>query len=71
MSEFTDKNIPVFCSECNIMEEGVDAMMSHILDFHPDYSPEEAATFARKWADDSYDVNDAQQAAMTAYNRRK
>ena len=51
----TDKTIEIECPECGSDEIGVDAMLSHILDFHNDYSPAEAVNFARLWADASYD----------------
>lgn len=51
----TDATIEIDCSECNVQITGVDAMMSHILDFHPQYSPVDAATYARLWADAAYE----------------
>lgn len=71
MSELTDKDVPITCPECNVLEEGVDAMMSHILDFHPEYTPVEAANTARRWADAAYDEDDLFQELLTQHHRGK
>lgn len=71
MNGFTDKNIPISCSECNVLEEGINAMMSHLLDFHPDYSPAQAANTAQRWANEAYDAEDLRQEALTQYHRGK
>jgi hypothetical protein len=53
--QMTDKTITVRCGECDVEATGVDAMTSHILDFHTNYSPVEARNFAEQWTEDAHD----------------
>lgn len=54
MREMTDKTIIVKCGECSVEATGIDAMMSHILDFHTEYSPVEARNFAEIWTEGAH-----------------
>jgi hypothetical protein len=54
--QMTDATIIVVCGECNAEATGVDAMMSHILDFHTNYTPVEARNFAEQWTEDAHDA---------------
>jgi len=58
-AEYTDANIPINCSECDQLEEGIPAMEQHILDTHPQYKPEEIANYVRDWADSVYEQIEA------------
>jgi hypothetical protein len=54
--EYSDKDVPIECAECSELVEGVLPMVEHILSVHgTSYIPEEAANFARVWADDAYE----------------
>lgn len=57
-SEPTDKTIEIECGECNVTIEGLELMVSHIIEFHPSYSLHEAAAFAEKWLEAAYDKHD-------------
>lgn len=54
---YTDKNIPIECPECGCLEEGKDAMLSHVIDFH-NYSPEEAVQRVDDWAEAVHEKQD-------------
>jgi hypothetical protein len=43
------------CAECNVKEEGVAAMVQHILQVHPEYTPDEAQLYAEEWANSVID----------------
>lgn len=71
MSEYTDKDVPIECAECSELVEGVLPMVEHLLSNHSkDYTPEEAANFARVWADDTYEEIDAANAYRADYFRK-
>lgn len=62
----TDANIIIRCSECrDHTEQGIQDMILHILEYHPQYSPLEADTYALKWLDAAYDELDLQEEKMT------
>lgn len=61
---YTDATIPIACSECEAVIEGVGKMMEHILDSHPNYSAVDAVNYARDWADNAYTRADIE---MTDY----
>lgn len=63
--EYDDTNIPMNCPECNFLEEGIDKMFSHVIDFHPNYSPEEAVQFVHRWAEKSYEAIEKQEMKAT------
>lgn len=66
----TDANIIIPCSECrDHTEQGVQDMILHILEYHPQYSPLEADTYALKWMEESYDILDLQEEKMTKAQR--
>lgn len=69
MGNSTDATIEISCSECDEIVMGVDAMEQHILGQHPSYSPHEAAAFAIRWMEKSYDNEDQANAAY--YKQRK
>lgn len=52
---YTDKNIPILCSECTHIEEGLDAMIQHIKDEHDIYKEGEIEIYARQWMEDAYE----------------
>ena len=66
---YTDKTIPAKCAECDVVEEGADNMMKHILTDHPGYTPQEAIEYAQKWIEDAYPEREAEMAAY--YEGRK
>ncbi len=70
MIEFTDANVPINCTECNLLIEGIEPMLQHVLSTHPEYSPQEAQEYVRIWADSAYDEIDAQNAWRTEESRR-
>lgn len=64
---YTDADIPIQCSDCSgeHFEEGLENMIAHIRDKHPNYSIPEAAEFALRWMEESYDILDLQEEKMT------
>lgn len=64
---YTDLNIPITCGECwpTHIEEGVQAMFEHILEFHPQYNQHEADVYALKWAEQAYDEIDLKEQELT------
>jgi len=72
MEMYTDQTIPIQCAACpqDHVEEGLVAMVVHILKTHKTYSPLEANEYAMRWMDDAYDVLDSQQERMTEQWRR-
>jgi len=68
---YTDKTIPIKCSECDVEEEGVDNMMKHILTTHPNYTPTEAITYAGHWMSAAYDEEDEREMKATLRHRGK
>lgn len=46
----TDETIEINCPECNAYTTGIDAMTTHIIDFHANYTPQEAIAYAQCWA---------------------
>lgn len=60
MREPTDKTIEILCGECDqnftrTYEVGIQNMIRHIREAHPQYSLLEADEFATRWAEESYD----------------
>lgn len=51
---FTDETITVDCAECGAEATGTNGMLSHILDFHIGYRPEEAVNYAQAWTEAAY-----------------
>jgi hypothetical protein len=69
--EYTDKDIPIECSECGEYQEGIPDMISHLLSKHPNsYTPEEAANFADIWADNAYEQIELENIERADYFRR-
>lgn len=69
--EPTDKTIQIKCGECDAnevehFEIGLEDMIQHIKDKHPQYNPLEADTWAIAWMDDAYDRYDLE---LEAYNK--
>jgi hypothetical protein len=58
-AELNDMNVPINCAECNVVEEGIPAMIMHIKTAHPDYTPEQAVEYAKIWAEDAYESIEA------------
>ncbi len=69
-AEYTDENVPLNCAECDAVAEGIPQMVQHILDTHPNYTPEEAAEYARIWADSAYEDIEAHNMWRTEEYRR-
>jgi hypothetical protein len=69
MPGFDDSNIPVTCAECEEVLEGVPALAGHLQTVHA-YTPEDAANYARSWADDAYNEQDAHDIWRTQEYRR-
>jgi hypothetical protein len=69
-AELTDENVPMNCGECDLLVEGIPQMIEHILDAHPNYSIDDAADFARNWADDSYESIELENIRLTEEYRR-
>lgn len=69
-AEYTDANLPINCSECDELVEGVDQMVQHIIAMHPNYTPAEAADYARSWADSVYEDIDAHNMWLAEEYRR-
>ena len=71
MSEYSDKDVPIECAECSELIEGVLPTVEHILSVHGNsYTPEEAANFARIWADNSYEQMELEDIERAEYFRR-
>ena len=70
MAEYTDADIPIKCSECDLLEEGISAMEQHVLKSHPQYTPAEVTDYVRSWADSVYEEIDAHNAWRTEEFRR-
>jgi len=70
MTEYTDADIPINCSECDVLEEGIPAMEQHVLATHPQYSPTEVTDYVRSWADSVYEDIDAHNAWRAEEYRR-
>lgn len=47
--------IPITCPEDNTKAVGVNAMFSHIIEFHKDYDPPEAMRHAKLWAEEAFE----------------
>lgn len=65
---YTDKTIPIECSECSVIKDGKDAMVMHILDVHPAYSSLEAVHYADLWAETAYE--EAENEIRDAYSNQ-
>jgi hypothetical protein len=70
MSEYSDQDVPIECAECSELVEGVLPIVEHILSVHTNYTPEEAANFARVWADDAYEQIELENIERADYFRR-
>ena len=71
MPEYTDKDVPISCAECGEHQEGIPAMLNHVLSKHSnEYTPEEAENFVNLWADEAYDQIDAENVYRGDYFRR-
>ena len=60
MSKLVDATVPILCGECDNRyvtkwEDGISAMIKHVLAAHPEYTEQEAVDTVRHWADDSYE----------------
>ena len=53
--DLTDLNIEIPCSECDTIIQGLDCMIGHIIEKHPQYTAAEAMVYARKWCDRAYE----------------
>lgn len=61
--KYTDQNIPINCSVCDALCEGLDDTIHHILEAHgEEYSQYEAQAFAERWLEGAYDVLDQEEA---------
>jgi len=69
-AEYTDENVPVNCAECDELLEGVPQITQHILAAHPNYTPQEAAEYARIWADGAYENIDLENMRLAEEYRR-
>ncbi|MGH7974896.1 MAG: hypothetical protein ACREBR_05175 [bacterium] len=51
---------PVYipCSECDYGDENLINMVQHILEAHPEYTPEEAEHYAQVWQEGAYEQQD-------------
>lgn len=68
--QYTDKTIPIECGECpDHTEEGLTAMIVHILKEHKEYNSMEANEYAMRWLDDAYDAEDLRQERATRAHR--
>lgn len=56
MSEPRDEFIPISCGECGAYSEGLNATISHIIDFHPKYSLTEAKDYAEDWLETAIEI---------------
>lgn len=55
-AQITDKNLPFNCGVCDKLEEGIPAMLAHVVTTHDiDYNALEAPNYVRLWAADKYD----------------
>lgn len=51
-----DEPIAIPCSECDfVAETGLQEMVDHILELHPNYSQEEALHYAEVWQESAYE----------------
>jgi hypothetical protein len=69
-AEYTDENVPMACSECDELVNGVPHMVEHILDAHPTYTFEEAEKFAQLWAESAHEDIDLANMRLTEEHRR-
>ena len=51
---YTDETIIIECAECNAEAVGLNGMLSHIMDFHTNYSPIDAVKNAQDWMEAAY-----------------
>jgi len=71
---YTNETILISCAECSpdVYVEGLSKMISHIIDFHKEYSLEEAEIYAKIWLENAYEVQaqrNADAAKDSAYER--
>lgn len=70
MAEYIDANVPMKCGECDLLVEGIPAMIQHVLTTHPSYTPEQAAEYVQGWAESAYEDIDLQNMRLTEEYRR-
>ena len=53
--KYTDHTIPIRCSECEAIEEGIESMVTHIKEDHgTTYKGADALKYAIRWANLAY-----------------
>lgn len=65
MSQLTDANIVIQCSDCTETAQGLQAMFEHIIYTHPRYSAYEAETYAEKWMQNAYEREELRERAAS------
>jgi len=50
-----DSPIWIPCSECDYGTESLEEMVQHILEMHPNYTPDEAQHYAEIWQEGAYE----------------
>lgn len=71
MTELTDKNIIIQCSECKThTEQGLNGMVRHIRSQHANYTRSEAETYAAMWMEDAYQREENWERNATERERR-
>ena len=70
--ELNDRDVPINCANCNILEEGIPAMEKHVAEFHSDDypTPADVTAYVRLWADSAYEEIDAHNAWRAEEFRR-
>ena len=58
------------CSECDFGTEEIQGMIQHILDTHPQYTPDEAKTYAEIWQESAYEQQELENIERAEYFRR-
>lgn len=58
------------CGECDFgTEDGLQAMVQHVLDTHTGYTPEQAQQYAESWLEDAYEREEAASIERAEYFR--
>ena len=52
----------IICPECDATTQDVNEMEQHIIETHPNYTPQEAKYAAQLWAEEAQDRLDAEEA---------
>lgn len=60
----------ITCGECEFGDENPEVIVKHILDAHPNYTPEDAAHYATQWQEDAFEQDELDQIARTQEYRR-